>query len=537
MIFFYFFIISLSILGYGYALNSFLNLKTNNVGIIGLNGIFLLILISYLSTFFIPHNYSFNLIVLFFGLLFLLIFYLKNKTEFNFLLYALIFSILFIFILTGKNHDDFGYYHFPYTHIITQFSHPIGLGVLNNGFRNPSSIFYLNSLFYLPKIDFYLYHIGSAFFLGFANLFLIKNIFDQKIFYKLKFFNLLNLFTFIFINLIFYRLAEYGTDRVGHILVMIIFISLIYMINNDDKSENLNLFKFIIITSCVTVSLKPFYLIYFLLVIYFLLNKKLREYLISLLKSKLLIISFLYIIFSFVITFLNSGCLIFPAKFTCFENFSWAVSKIQVEEVKNWYELWSKAGANPTSTVEDRINYLVGFNWISNWIENYFFNKVSDFLLSLFVISSIIYFTFRSYKNTNITKRKYIILYLFLIFFLLEWFLNHPTLRYGGFHLFALLLFIPISIKLEKYELNWNLYLKRSLILIVVVLIVFIGRNSLRLYKEYNVYNYNIFKNLNFKFIGGDENFYLRYNNQIDDKEINYEYINLFGKNILMIKK
>ena len=72
-------------------------------------------------------------------------------------LHLIVFSILFIFILSGKNHDDFPYYHFPYTHILTQFNHPIGLGLINNGFRNPSSLFYLNSLFYLPKIE--IFHI------------------------------------------------------------------------------------------------------------------------------------------------------------------------------------------------------------------------------------------------------------------------------------------------------------------------------------------------------------------------------------------
>ena len=58
----------------------------------------------------------------------------------------------------------------------------IGLGILNNGFRNPSSMFYLNSLFYLPKIEFYLFHIGSAIFLGYINLFLINNILDKNYF-------------------------------------------------------------------------------------------------------------------------------------------------------------------------------------------------------------------------------------------------------------------------------------------------------------------------------------------------------------------
>ena len=79
--------------------------------------------------------------------------------------------------MNGKNHDDFPYYHFPYTFLLTQDSHPFGLGQINNGFRNPSSLFFLNSLFYLPKIDIYLLHVGSVYFLGFANLFFFKEYF------------------------------------------------------------------------------------------------------------------------------------------------------------------------------------------------------------------------------------------------------------------------------------------------------------------------------------------------------------------------
>tara|TARA_B100000989_G_scaffold140532_1_gene104553 strand:- start:503 stop:2113 length:1611 start_codon:yes stop_codon:yes gene_type:complete len=536
MYFFYYYIISLAILGYGYLLNSYLRIDTKNEGIIGLNGIFLLILISYISTFILPHNFIFNLIVLSFGLLSLFFYVFYKKHRFNYFLHLLVFVVLFIFVLSGKNHDDFGYYHFPYTHILTQYSHPIGLGVLNNGFRNPSSLFYLNSLFYLPKIEYYLLHIGSAFFLGYTNLFLIRNIFNKKNFKQSKFFNLLNLVFFIFTNLVFYRMSEYGTDRTGQILVILIFINLIYLINikNDD---NLDLFKFLVLIGCITISLKPFYLIYFLLIFYFVFNKDLNFYFFQTIKSRVLILSFTFISFSFLITFLNSGCLIFPLSFTCFENLSWATSKLHVEEVRDWYELWSKGGANPNFTVEDRITYVSNFNWIPNWIENYFFNKVSDFLLSLTIILIIIYFTLKSKKKLNLLDKKYRILYLYLIFFLVEWFINHPTLRYGGFHLFALLIFIPLSMGLEKYELDWNLYFKRSMVLITIVLIIFVSRNSFRLYKEYKVYNYNIFKNLNFKFIGGDENYYLRYNTQIKNKNFNYKYTNVFGKKILIIKR
>ena len=51
-----------------------------------------------------------------------------------------------------KTHDDFPYYHFSYSHYLTENSLIFGMGHFNLGYRTPSSIFYLNSLFYLPFV-------------------------------------------------------------------------------------------------------------------------------------------------------------------------------------------------------------------------------------------------------------------------------------------------------------------------------------------------------------------------------------------------
>ena len=538
MFFIYYYLLALSILGYGYFLGFSLKLNNQNMGVVGFNGIFLLILISYLSTFFLPHNIFFNMILLSIGIILLIFFYYKKNLRPNLFLHFIVFLILVIFILSGKNHDDFPYYHFSYTHILTQFNHPIGLGLINNGFRNPSSLFFFNSLFYLPKIDIFLYHIGSVFFLGYANLFFLKNIFDIGTFKRNKFYNFLNLAFFIFVNIFFYRLSEYGTDRAGQILVLIIFIILTLLLNDKSKKlENYQLFQFLIIISCITISLKPFYLIYFSLLFYFIFNQKIREYFGRYLRSKLFVVSLVYIFFTFLITFLNSSCLIFPAEFTCFENLSWSISKEEVHSVRDWYELWSKAGATPNNIVENRANYIVGFNWVPNWIDNYFFNKVTDYLLSLILISILFFYTLKQNQKSNQYIREYKILYLFLIFYIVEWFLYHPALRYGGYHLFALLLFIPLIFRLEKYNINWDFYFKRAIILIFISSLIFISRNILRLQKEYKVYDYNILENTNYKFTSGDLNFYLRYDEIIRDKKFNYEYIKILGKSILIIKK
>ena len=167
----FYFLILFSILGYGRIVTVF-NSDYQASSFDGLIGISILILISFITNLFFPHNFVHNSIVIIFGL-FLFIFDLKNNFS-NRLketrLVLLVFSIIFIGILLYKNHDDFYYYHFPYSLILTNFEKIFGLGNLNHGFRTPSSIFYLNSLFYLPGIKYFLMNSGAIYIFGFVNL-------------------------------------------------------------------------------------------------------------------------------------------------------------------------------------------------------------------------------------------------------------------------------------------------------------------------------------------------------------------------------
>ena len=76
---------------------------------------------------------------------------------------VLLYSSSSLSILIGayvfKNHDDFPYYHFPYTHLLTEYSGVIGLGNFTHGFKTPSSVFYFSSLLHLPFVEYYLFHL------------------------------------------------------------------------------------------------------------------------------------------------------------------------------------------------------------------------------------------------------------------------------------------------------------------------------------------------------------------------------------------
>ena len=123
---------------------------------------------------------------------------------------------------------------------------------------------------------------------------------------------------------------------------------------------------------------------------------------------------FCFIIFGvlfFLHNVINTGCLIYPVSFTCFgDSLSWSLDIKEIKRMDLWLETWAKAGAAPNYRVENIENYVKGISWVINWIDNYFFNKVSDFLLIIFLINLIVYLLYKKevqidYRSFSIKKR------------------------------------------------------------------------------------------------------------------------------------
>ncbi len=495
ILYFGYLIILFSIVGFGYLSSKLLSIRLS-LGELGLSGILLMTILSYITNLFISHGFIHNSIFLLVGLF--ACFFISKKKLFRkkIKIIILISSILFIGILMHKTHDDFFYYHFPYTISLIEFKKIFGVGNLEHGFRTPSSIFYLNSLFYLPILDKSLINSGAIFFLIFSNIFLIQKIFNQLKNKKYNFILILSLFSLLFINTIFYRIAEHGTDRSALILIFI--LAIYYLEGTNRKLTKINFkhyYQKILITVLLIVSLKSFYLIYtiFILILFF----EYRKILIEKTYYKKIFFErvnyyFLIGITIFIFTiFSNTGCLIYPASFTCVESFSWSIPKKEVIEMKTWYELWSKAGASPTYRVDDVESYLSGLNWFPNWLQNHFFNKISDFLLSLFLIVIISSIFLVNLKKIRSKKNNFYLFYFAIVLLLVEWFLNHPALRYGGFTLIGLSIFVPLSIFIEG-KLNLTSKIKKKItFLIFVSFSIFLFKNIDRILKETKKYNYN----------------------------------------------
>ena len=543
---FYIFIL-FSIIGYGNIFQRlFCKNEKLNIGYLGFFGIFCLLIISYTLNIFIPLSAYLNLFILLVGLIFFINFLIQNysKEKKNFLLIGIIFTILITFILTAKNHDDFPYYHFAYIQLITKFSNSLGIGLFNHGFRTHSSIFYLSSLFYLPKTEYNLIHLAPVFFLGFSNYIFLKKIYinlkNNENFYII----LLSLFSFALANIFFYRMAEHGTDRSAQIIILIIFIELLEFINRK-KFDNLLLNKILILIT-ITISLKAFYLIYgifILALIYY--QKKKFIFLIKFFKNKIFYLCLFLFSLVILVNFFNTGCLIYPLSITCNEKLIWSIPLDQVIAMNNWYELWSKAGATPNLRVTNPDFYIEGFNWVNNWFKFYFFNKVSDFLLGLIFLAFVFFIFFFNWKNkfSYKKKRKYLILYLALLILFFEWFYNHPALRYGGYHLIGLLIFLPTVLFIEKKIIFNKVLIKKINIIIAIIIFVFLTRNVLRINKEIDIYNFNFYKNASYNKIFQNHN---HYNNILNIKdcyiskkcaEQSILLLRKFNKDIFYIKK
>ncbi len=523
-IFFYIFIL-FSVVGYGFLISKAIGQYniSNNIGYLGLKGLFFLSIYSYLSSIFLKHNYLHNSLIMLFGFLSFFYFIRINfkKYKSHIINFFVIFLILFISSLIYKMHDDFPYYHFPYTYILTQNNLIVGLGQLNLGFRTPSSLFYLNSIFYLPLIKFYLFMMPSILILGFVNL-----IISEKIIYNLKV-NKINYITYfgllvlIFINIFFYRIGEHGTDKSAQILIFLLIIEVLLFIELKNLPPKI-LSKILILMGLI-ISLKAFYVLYsiiiFILFYEVIKRKKFYESIKFFIGNGYFIPFFLFFLLVIFNYFVNTGCLIYPVSFTCFENFSWSISKLEVNEVNNWYELWSKAGAGPNHRVNNPLEYISYFNWVNNWIDKYFFNKVSDFLLGLLLLVVIVIIIFYSKKKKRIQLPNLKFLFLVLLLLLFEWFYNHPALRYGGYAVIISLTFLTLSIRLNKYQIHIESIKKKFKILMLITIIVFLGRNINRIHNEITVYNYKPIIDVNYNV----EESYFKIPYLINSKILNYE--------------
>ena len=498
----FFFLLS-STIGYGIMFNNFCFKRINNLFgensiFIGFYGLFFVTFISLFSSLFLQHNFIHNILLHGIGLLLLI--FLPSKNKNRYLIHIFVIAILlFSALLISKTHDDFSYYHLPFTKYLTEHKVIFGMGHLNHGYNLLSSLFFLNSVFYLPFIEYYSFHFSLLFFLIFFNYFIFKEILNP---FNKNIIKFLYLFAFVFFNLSFNRIAEYGTDKAGQLLIVILIIKLFYYTCLDIEKNNTKKLLFLIPLLALCISLKTYFLPYiFLGLLIILLNIK-KFYAIKLIFiSKSFLFFLLLIILNFMHHFISTGCMVSPLPLTCFgDSTIWGKDIEVINGLSIWLEQWAKAGAGPNFRVENINEYISNIRWVPNWFEKYFLVKFLDQLGLLIATFLIVFLFFKKFKLTKgiifIDKNIYYF-YLIIVLIFLVWFLKHPTLRYGGYPVIFLILSIPVSIFFGKFE-NRIYFNKKLSYLIILVFVLFNLKNISRINNEFE--RGDLYKFSNFPF-------------------------------------
>jgi len=500
LLYFYLILIISSILGYGFLLAQFLskNLLKYNLGYIGILGLLALVILSYTTIFFTKHGYVHNLIVHAIGLISFAFFFCKLKLNKDYILLIVLIFLLSLSLFILKNHDDFPYYHLSYSLGLTENKIQLGLGNIGHGSRHHSSVFYLNSLIFLPYIKFYLFHSIGLITLTFVNFICLGFILDKKEFKSFDHTYIFYLLVFAYINIKFYRIGEYGTDIAAQLIVLILIpLSLLTIKKKIRKFEFKSNIQLLILLTCYVITVKPYFVVYSLFLFLIIIIFYKRSYLIRLcLASRTTIIAALTFVLFSLVNLSYTGCVIYPLKETCFsKKIPWSLSQKEVQKMKIWFEQWSKGGASPHHRVENPEEYIKGFNWIKGWTDIYFFNKGLENLLSILFLSVLFIIIFYRNKKKfpeSFNKNIYKILFVILILFI-EWFYKHPTLRYGGYSLLASLIFLPTSLFLSNSSINKKTKRKMVTTLVVATLLIFNIRNIKRIDKEIKIYNSDSF--------------------------------------------
>jgi hypothetical protein len=455
------------------------------------------------------------LIIHIFGLIFFFSLCEKKYIKKNSIILFIIILLYFSLILISKNHDDFPYYHHSLALNLVDQKIQFGLGNFNLGYRHHSSIIHLMSLTYLPGYNFYLFNYVNFLFFIFISYLLYKNI--KKNIGKKNFIFFFSLFYFILINVKFKRLAEFGTDLSGQLLLILLFLIIFEtLISKKNLSEK---YYAIFIILFLTFTFKVTYVIYSVILLLLLLINQKKQFLKFIFENNKFTIFLAFFLFLYMFqNFAYTGCFVYPISETCwFKDLNWTLTLDEIDQMKLHLESWAKAGTTPNYVVENRSEYIMGINWVPNWYKNYFLFKGLEFiLLNIFIFSILFLLIFLPYKfNKRIKfKKEYKLLLIINFIVLFIWFFKHPSLRYGGYFPVSLFFVTLSSWLFSNLKIVNVKYLKNKInFLIILSLIIFNVFNYNRIIKELK--REDIYKYSNFPFFS------------FDDKKLKQNKINL----------
>jgi hypothetical protein len=500
LIFFVFFVLfsHFSIIGYGLKIKLFFNFnhysneKNFEKLIEFFIGIIFLTMLGFIFYVFSITNYYINLLVLLFGLMLYLI-ERKNYTQTIELNTFLLLAIMFVGILISKTHEDYIPYHFKYIDIISNSKFVLGLGNLETTFIYASFFSYLQKFFVMPFFNYKLLHVPI--FLIFFNicLFLILQIINNKKF------NIINLLLLLLFLTKFSRMSEYGYDYISGFILLLIMI-IFYFVKDKSLKQNPSLILLLFIYAISIKITALFFFPIFLLLFYISFketNNSLLQYLMQNIRG--IIPCFVLLFFIIFDNFSRSGCVFYFIEFTCLDQsiLPWAIDYKEIIEFTEKVNLAVKGYNHQSIITNDPELFLKFKSWFPIWYQNYFYYKISEFIILLIFLSVLIIChnnkIFKKTIDQNSIKR--LLLLLFSIISIVFWIMQLPLLRFGFFTIIAFYIFlIGFFLDIDKnHKINNFTYA-----LIITALLFYTGNNIKRIKNEFD--RSDRYKFINFPF-------------------------------------
>jgi len=475
----------------------FFKLNINkNFSELGLLGIIVLSIISFLLHFLTPLNTLISNLIYIFPLILIFTEKFSQKKIIELSKYCLIFSILIVIYLSYSNfyRPDAGWYHLPFSRLVSDFKIIAGTASLHPMFGTTAILQYLSSVFHNTILGvngiLFVNPVILVLFLVFFFNNLVKE--SQPI---LKFFSLVILFS-IFVEM--NRNSELGNDAPGYLFYFYLIYSFIR--SNLDASYKNERFKFLSLISVFCFFIKSLYI--FALAIPLFIFVKERLYL--KIYNYFNIASFVLIAW-FIKNLIITGCLIYPLNFTCSDKLSWYSSEskfeISAKNTSQFSELHSKGWPdfnenkqyylNYVDQLSDKNNFLKNFNWLDEYFNQgriYNITKKIDFLIPVLILFLLTSF-FKLKKNIRknfiklnrgLSKFNYKFLLYSSLAFTIIVLIKLPDARYFFGYLLVSIFLIIIYFIDTKF-----LFLKKKFsipnIFLIILFSIFLFKNSVKI--------------------------------------------------------
>ena len=458
------YLLLLVILGYSFLLKKIAfnssDVVIKNIDI--LYGLSLIIFISLFFNFFYPLIFLKPITIIVGFSIFIYATY-KRIFKINFFLYFIIVFFSTFIAFYSKINVDSPMYHLQ---IIKWLSfHKISFGLSNLEIRLG-----FNSTWHslIALLDLSIYKFSTKYYIS---ALILSSLIYETIRYKTKL-NYSDIFLYLTVSflILFSLLHPYGNgvilnhlgnperDIVGMLFFFLIIFFFLKVMENPENNKNYINLLIISIFLCITSRLMMSPMI-ILLVIVLLKNKSFR--IINFTTIFLFITSILWILRSFFL----SGCLFFPFYQTCFKT-SWATN---AKEVQFFVEEAMRISRTlPTRNGVNDLNFsLNSYDWIPQWINDYFLSAALLQISATILIISIFFFLivsfFNKYKSKSINKITDFSVLVPLVIIIFLWFISAPEIRYAPGPLISLPCFFIIlffkRLNLFQNFLNKNIKL------------------------------------------------------------------------------